>query len=205
MKVLIQVLTVIILLASCSNNNNSPIPPADNNILPLKVGNSWTYTTISYSQNGQIQDSGTLVETVASTKLMDGKTFFRITDNLGGELSFRNEDDKTVQIDDDNSVSIFFKIVDVDSTKYLTEPWQVNNCTGQALKFGFTGSFNFDGYDCLKNEEILVNCNGEPDTKYIYYVKPGIGLIKWDEYLYINNGSALYHYYSQDIRSYSLH
>jgi hypothetical protein len=204
MKNIILFLLLLPILVSCTRNSASPSSNSNSEIIPLKVGNSWTYTQINFNQDGTIKDSGSIVETVTSTENVNGNTFFRVTNSFGGDWLFRNADSKTVELSDANGLSIFLKIVDSDSAEYYKGAWHINGCDGTALGFGFTSIYKVNSYDCFKNEHILIDCNGNNDTKYVFYFKPGIGLIRWDEALYKHPSNDLYYYSRLNIRSYNL-
>ena len=192
------------ILVSCSRNTVSPSNNSNSEIIPLKVGNNWTYTQISFNQDGTIKDSASIVETVTSTENVNGNTFFHVTNSFGGDWLFRNADSKTVELIDSNGLSTFLKIVESDSAEYYRGTWPLNGCNGTALGFGFASIYNINSYDCFKNVHILIDCNGNNDTKYVFYFKPGIGLVRWDQALYKYPSNDLYYYSRLDIRSYDI-
>jgi hypothetical protein len=195
---------LLLILFSCTKNNDSPSNIIDLEIIPLKVGNSWTYTQINFNENGTIKDSASIVETVTSTENVNGNTFFHVTNSFGGDLLFRNADSKTVELIDGNGLSTFLKIVDSDSAEYYRGAYHLNGCDGIAVGIGFTSIYNINSHDCFENDHVLIDCTGNNDTKYVFYFKPGIGLIRWDQASYKHPGNNLYHYSRLDLRSYNL-
>src|SRR5689334_12062325 len=75
-------LVVLLLILSCTKNSNSPLNSNNLQIIPLKVGNSWTYTQMSFNEDGSVKDSTSIVETVTSTEIVNGTIFFHVTDSL---------------------------------------------------------------------------------------------------------------------------
>jgi hypothetical protein len=204
MKRAFRLILFVLIVVSCTKNITSPPIPSNIEIIPLRVGNSWTYTQISFNQDGTIKDSASIVETVTATENVNGDTFFHVTNNFGGDLLFRNADNETVELMDGNGLSTFLKIVDVDSSEYYRGIYHLNGCDGTAVGIGFTGTYKIGSYDCFKNNHLLIDCSGNYDTKYVFYFKPAIGLIRWDEASYKQPGNDLYFYSRLDLRSYDI-
>jgi hypothetical protein len=204
MKTTFLFILLLLIVVSCTKNSDSFSNNSDVEIIPLKVGNNWTYAQISFNVDGSVKDSTSIVETVTSTENVNGNTYFHITNGFGGDLLFRNADSKTVELIDGNGLSTFLKIVDSDSVEYYRGAYHLNGCDGTAVGIGFTSICNVSSYDCFRNDHILIDCSGNYKVKYQFYFKPGLGLIRWDEASYQQPGNYLYYYSRLDIRSYDI-
>jgi hypothetical protein len=68
----------LLILVSCVKNSDSPSNNSVSEIIPLKVGNNWTYTQISFNTDGTVTDSVSIIETVTSIENVNGDTFFHV-------------------------------------------------------------------------------------------------------------------------------
>jgi len=71
------VIAIPLLSLACKNNPVDSNPPVVH-IIPMKVGNSWTYAQTNYDTLGNITSSGEFKFLVAKDSLIAGKTFFAV-------------------------------------------------------------------------------------------------------------------------------
>ena len=176
------------------DNSNAP------SIFPMQTGNSWIYqdsifdasgkAVLSYSDSAFISD-----QTITS----NGYNFHAFNDSLGwfGANSFIAVDGSNASLfvlDSLNATSsyLFFTIAAPDPLSSETD----------AL-YSFTMTFNVKGFSCYKNLEQVKDENGNIIYANVYYVSPGIGVVRIEEYSPNPDSKALYLDYSQTLKSYN--
>ena len=176
------------------DNSNAP------SIFPMQTGNSWIYqdsifdasgkAVLSYSDSAFISD-----QTITS----NGYNFHAFNDSLGwfGANSFIAVDGSNASLfvlDSLNATSsyLFFTIAAPDPLSSETD----------AL-YSFTTTFNVKGFSCYKNLEQVKDENGNIIYANVYYVSPGIGVVRIEEYSPNPDSKALYLDYSQTLKSYN--
>jgi len=79
MAVIMAVSTAVVI--GCSDDDDNPVSSQSNVLMPLDVGNSWTYRQITFQypdNSSSISDKGM---TISKDTLRDGETWFRIGDD----------------------------------------------------------------------------------------------------------------------------
>ncbi len=176
------------------DNSNSP------SIFPMQTGNSWIYqdsifdasgkAVLSYTDSAFISD-----QTIAS----NGYTFHAFNDSLGwfGAASYVAVDGYNASLfvlDSLNAVSpyLFFTMSAPDPAASEAD----------AL-YSFATTFNVNGFSCYKNLEQVKDENGNIIYANVYYVSPGIGVVRIEEYSPNPDSKVLYLDYSQTLKSYN--
>ena len=86
-----------------------------------------------------------------------------------------------------------------------TDSFVSSDAESDAL-YGFNTTFNINGFTCYKNLENIADADGNVIYANVYYVSPGIGVVRIEEYSPNPNSTtnALYLDYSQTLKSYKL-
>jgi hypothetical protein len=192
----------IFFLAACTDTGS--LPKSDfNALVPLAIGNNWTYEYTQYKEDGSISSSSQIIESIDSIKSIAGGDFFLMTDYHGGDFLFRNVGNRIVEAYNGFKVVPFFRILTQDGAKYYTDVWDMGNCNGEVAYYGFTGNYDILSYDCIKDVQINWRCDKTISTKWVYYIKQGIGIIRVEKYVENASGDS-YLYSTQDLKSYDL-
>lgn len=210
MRKIIFLAVVISFFLSCSKSNNNSTPPASSNgLIPLSVGNYWKFIKTNYdSISGAATDSLFDEIDIVAQITINGTTYYQqnqtsIT-NINGGSFFINLDSNTVQKIDSATQYTFFQRVSVDSTSI--DSWAdtvTSRCKGSNYLYGFTTTTNINNYNCLRNAIDVYDCTGLNFEKWVYYLKPGLGLVRILHYVLKNNGT-FYLQFSETLQAYHI-
>jgi len=194
LKLIVLILPLSIYLLACTkeNNTNNPTDTPDKNLIPLKEGNNWNYLYYNYDDNGNLQGTTHWFDSIVSTIPHDGNTYYAARWNI------RNVDTNTVEVKRDNGrIEIFFKRVFTDSTVIYTDTLSPFDNTVRKL-VAYATPVNILGYSCIKNE-VVTTTMGVTVEKNVTYIKPGIGIVRYE--FYYGNTNLIDRF---DLVSYSL-
>jgi len=171
-------IVTILILTNCHDNSTNPIDDSLNDtIIPLKVGNYWVYQS---NEVGNINRRDTIMVTLK--KQINGKDWY-----LFGEIYVRNEKDGLWMIDPEapNKTPVLI-------LKYpgkVGDQWNVSNDEKTKILSTDTGIEVLGKMysHCYLYEDIILE-NGNISEKTKIYIKPGIGIVKTEEY---NNAGGL--------------
>lgn len=138
-------------------------------------------------------------------------TFYAYNDSLGwfgtgGYIAVDASNTALYGLDSLNASSpyLFFALVPYDgytigSRQDFTNP----SCIGVDALYGFATTYTVNGYTCYKTLEDVKDCNGNIIYADVYYVSPGVGVVRIEEYSPIPSSTtnALYLDYSQTLKS----
>ncbi len=197
-----SIIIFLFMLEACTKTvDNSSVDSSNSaSIFPMQTGNSWVYqdsifdakgkTVLNYTDTAFIAD-----QTIAS----NGYIFHAFNDSLGwfGANSYIAVDGSNASLfvlDSLNAVSpyLFFTITAPDP----------GSSEADAL-YSFATTFNVNGFSCYKNLEQVKDENGNIIYANVYYVSPGIGVVRIEEYSPNPDSKALYLDYSQTLKSYN--
>ncbi|HEY1113274.1 MAG TPA: hypothetical protein VGE66_06915 [Chitinophagaceae bacterium] len=196
MKCLCILLCCIALLPACKKEmavKEAPRPARQDGLWPLALQNEWTYKRTFYEPDGKEESSfsGEQIK-ITDTLNVRGQLYFR--DKQTG-YTLTNVGMNSVRgIAMDSSLTdpfaiVFQRVYSNDSTI-----WRMTDgaCAAQESAFqGFGALSNVNGYECLKNERSGRNCNGALTMRYVTYLKPGVGMVRQEEYVPGPNGLVL--------------
>lgn len=209
MKYILFTLFAALLLVNCSKNDSAqPTPPDNSGLMPLKTGNSWSYTKVNFDSAGNRKDSSyDEIDIVSSTTINNVGYYFQVQHSIfiNGNSFFLNTDSNTVSKIDSATQYIFFKrITSGDST--LVDSWKdtvTSRCTGKNYLYAFSGSYTINSHTCLKNMVLVNDCTGSSFEKWVYYLQPHLGLVRIEHYVTDVHGN-FYLQFSEDLKNYSI-
>jgi hypothetical protein len=212
MKKILFSLWMIALITGCSKSggaksnsgNNGNSGSGNNNstaLFPLAQGNVWNYRLKTYNpSNGALLDSNNFTLTVNGTATANGTTYYDLVNSLDkSSLWLANLSATTLgSIDSVNGLSYYtsFATGSGDSAESAGS-WPVtvsSSCTGTAKLYGYysdTTLVNLDGTTysgSIKNVVVIYNCSSEKVMAQVYFIKQGVGLVRYVQYLYSPNG-----------------
>ncbi|OIQ95998.1 hypothetical protein GALL_219950 [mine drainage metagenome] len=202
----------VIIIAGCSKTaDNNAASNSATSLWPLKAGNSWVYQDSSYDATGALTDSYSDSTFITNqTTNSNGINFFGLNDSTGwfGTTSFAGVDGSNTSLYLMDSINtdayVFFSLNPpdgylTDSTDFESNP---SNAGSDGL-YGFKNTFTINGFTCYKNQENVTDENGNITYATVYYVSPGVGVVRIEEYSTDTN-NVLYLDYSQTLKSYKL-
>jgi hypothetical protein len=189
MNKILYLFILSILALSCDKGPNpSNTPTISNGLMQLAVGNFWNYVKINYDSNtGLPIDTSSDRITILAQITVDTTTYFQQVQNsitnINSGSFFYNADSNTLRKIDSAINYVFFKRVSTDSVLIDSWPDTVSShCKGVNLLYGFTDSTQVDGYNCLRNAVYVTDCTGFNFQTWVYYLKPGLGLVRIQHY-----------------------
>jgi hypothetical protein len=97
-KYIIAAFLFALLLIGCKKDDtNNTTTPGNDPLMPLKIGNTWTYSNTEYAENGSATATSTLTLIASGQKKYFGKDYFIIanaSDLTDTVFAFRSEKDK---------------------------------------------------------------------------------------------------------------
>lgn len=196
MKILniILFLIIITLVQSCSDINNSPVDEITKDIIPLAVGNTWSYHTSLYDTAGNVFKELNSSREITGDTLIDNITWYYYETNAwfcsifkdGYHIydpyrtdSLRNLLNYKYPCAAGDKYSYYYEVAKIDTQ--ITVPAGTFNCIMYTLRM-----------------------QTPMDFAYIdFFIKPGVGYIKTIEYSFTENRS-LYVYDISELLSWEL-
>jgi hypothetical protein len=186
---------------SGNNGNNGSGNNTNTTLFPLAQGNVWNYRLKTYNPTtGALLDSSSFTLTVNGTATAGANTYFKLVNSLDNSTLWLADLSATTlgSIDSVNGVSYYtlFATGSGDSTTSASS-WPVtvsNTCTGTAKLYGFysdTTLVNLDGTTytgSIKNVVVVYDCSADKVLAQVYFVKPGVGLVRYVQYIYSSDG-----------------
>ncbi|GEM_PF-2509214 len=186
---------IIILFFSIScTKEDSPITPPPSTpadvLMPLHVGNSWTYFVKQVNRNGVVLDSGTAIMTITDDSLIGNVTWF----SLGTGSLITNKSDGYWIKDSHGSEFLFYRFPGTVGTLYKT----ADNLNGMLESTHDTLTVPHGNHICYSYQVTQRPPYGNLDVANLYF-QPNIGIIRQEvcdnagfvEYIYLLTGYTL--------------
>jgi hypothetical protein len=202
---------IIALAVSCSKNNNTnnTPPTTSKGLMPLSVGNFWTYTKTNYDSTtgAAISTSSDEIDILAQVSV-NNITYYQqnqlsIT-NIPSASFFVNIDSNTLSKIDSATQYTFFKRVATDSE--AVDSWAdtvTSRCKGHNYLYAFTDTTVINGYNCLRNVVYVNDCTGLNFEQWVYYLQPGLGFVRIQHYVLKQSGT-FYLQFTEDLTNHHL-
>lgn len=199
------IILVLFLLTACPDDDNNP----ENNveIIPLEIGNIWTYQYTFSSEDDSAKVYYESVNEVVNDTLVDDKTYYLIefNDVLSSEISLNGVDgfyfNNLIKYEDDDVLQYKYPCEIGDTWDRIELDELTNQKTVTVVK-----SLNakvivpYGEFECIEYERNRESIIRSTDTLFFlehFYLKPGLGLIKSIQ-LYKNTFDAEYEVYRID-------
>jgi hypothetical protein len=208
---LLFVICATLVLSSCSKSgsNNSGSGGSGNNsaptLFPLALNNTWNYKLKSYNTaTGAVTDSSFFTLSITGKVSANGNTYYQFqnsvdTTTIGLLASLSNNTLGSIDSAYGLNYYTFFASGSGDSTQTVSS-WPVvvsvngATCEGTNRLYAYysdTTLINEDGIvytQSLKNVIITYSCSGAKMYANVYFVKQGVGLVRFSKYIYNANG-----------------
>lgn len=203
-------LTIAAVLVSCSKNN-SPAPPATtigaDGLMPLAVGNQWTYKMSFYdSASGTVKSTTTDAINIIQQTTVNDTTYFQQVQSSKletWESFYLNTDSNTLVKIDSAARYTFFKRVSSSSPINSWKDTVSARCIGENTLNAYTGDTTIGSYTgCLKNIVTTTDCTDQAFQQYVYYLQPGTGIVRIEHYLIKNDNVTWYLDYTEDLTAF---
>ena len=208
-KTIIKLFPVLILaiLASCSksSSNSSSVNNTTTPLFPLKPNNSWYYKLKTYNPStGALLDSSYFTLSITGSVTENGNTYFEFQNSLDPSnptliAALNNTTLGSVDSAYGVNYHTFFVSGTGDSTQSISSwPDSVTSngstCEGTDKLYGYyadTTLINEDGIEytnSIKNIIETYDCSGNKYIASVYFVKQGVGLVRYAVYVYSAGG-----------------
>jgi hypothetical protein len=210
-----------ILTFSChkitSPNNSNPGNSATA-LWPLGYGNVWYYNDSSFSDTSAVITTPTAhyldtISVITQGENSGGLYFYGLNNPNGwfGTGSYIAVDPTNTSVYEWDSLSgepyyTFFETASQDGTylgsgtDYTTNP----ACPITSTQYGFASTTTIGAYTCQANIIYTVNCNNVTIETTAYYLAPGVGPVRIEDYALDTATNQMYLDYSQTLTSYNL-
>lgn len=196
----------LIFFGSCHKETDRPDKPIkQNGLWPLNFNNEWNYRRFFYNNDGTVRSYSDEQTKITDTITVEGQLHFG--DKITGQF-LANIDSNTVRSTAgsyqlNHPYSVLFKRVFINDTII----WSIDdqNCNSNLSFRSYTDIVNVNGYDCLRNERLTKKCDGTINAKEVFYLKPGVGLVKFEEYVLEPGTAKLVLRIGVELRSYKLY
>ncbi len=193
-------------LAACSQKTTST-PSARfgvKGLMPLAVGNRWNYKRTFYdSATGNASSTGTEQINIVAEIIVNDTAYFQQTQNeipLSPGSFFSNVDTNTVIQTDSANRYTFFKRTSYDAQVSTWPDTVTRRCPGHNVLTAYAGDATIGSYpNCLKNIVLVNDCTGQDFEKWVYYLKPAVGLVRVEHYKIKNDNTTWYPDFTDDL------
>ena len=166
----------------------------------MQTGNSWVYQDSIFDANGKTVLNYTDTAFIADqTIASNGYTFHAFNDSLGwfGASSY-------IAVDGSNtSLYVLDSLQATSSYLFFTIATPDPSSSETDALYSYSTTFNVNGFTCYKNLEQVKDEDGNITYANVYYVSPGIGVVRIEEYSPNPDSKVLYLDYSQTLKSYN--
>lgn len=211
MKKLLFIFLTSTIIFSCSgnddNSSNSNGTPQENYLMPLKVGNNWTYNYITYNENGvQVSSSTEIFKDVSITKINNFEYHKILLPQTNGEIAYnlRNLDASTIEgftssanTGQSQLMTMFKK---VNTTQVINQEQTSNRIETFTA---YPEQYNINGKPAYKVSD-EVKENGITTSIIDYYLSPGVGYVRMERRRKKTNSTVLYTDELYSLQSYQL-
>ena len=205
----------IVLFFGCSknisNSNNNGFICTTSSLWPLKAGNAFLYQDSVFDANNNVIESFSDSAYITNqTVNINGSVFYGINDSLGwfgtgSYVTVGSSNTSLYMLDSANASSAYIFFAEAPGDSYLiasSKDFSNPNCISTDALYGFATTYTIKGYTCYKSVETITDCNNAVTYALVYYVSPGAGIVRIEEYSQNpSNTSQLYLDYSQTLVS----
>lgn len=198
MKKLFFIFLTSTIIFSCSrndNDDNSNNTTQESYLMPLKIGNNWTYNYTTYDQNGSTTSNSSVIFKDVKVVTKNNKDFHKLTISSGVAddlaFNFRNEDKLNV-IGFTSSTSGQSEVLNmfrkVTSTQIINQTSSGNNSetfTAYPEEYNINGKVAYKVSDEIKESGVIQEITD-------YYLTPGVGYVKIERRQKKSNSSNFY-------------
>jgi hypothetical protein len=201
-------------VVSCNKNSSGPnAGHGPNALFPLTAGDTWYYDDSTFNNTAALTGYTPDTVTINSHQLTDnaGNIYTGITDPHGwfdGSYILVDPGNSAVYEVDSPAYSpyVLFQTVGQDGVVGTGADYSNPGCPIQSIQYGYANPVMVANYSCLKNAEVVTDCNNVIREEVISYLSPGVGVVRIEDYLSDStNGNKLYEDYSQTLTNKVLH
>ena len=171
LSILVALLAGTMIIGGCGDDDSPAAPSSSALLMPMAMGNTWTYASQEYDTNAQLRDSKTVINTVVADTMIKGERWY-----------FLNNDRATPT--KTTSDGVYYWDMEANTARlYLASPAMVGSSytkgnqryTVSSPSVSVTvpaGTFNA--------VQILATDSNIPSVSSLIWVAPGVGLVKME-------------------------
>jgi hypothetical protein len=201
------------MLHACTKSVDSATSvTGDPALLPLQAGNHWNYQDSIFDASGKVLAAYSDSSFISNQSVSyNGINFYAFNDSLGwfgasGYLGVDAANNALYELDSLNAPSpyLFFSLSPADGFLIGSSSYTDSTKNEFDALYGYAATFKINGYTCYKNIEQISDESGNVTYATVYYVSPGVGIVRVEEYSLAADNKTLYLDYSQTLRSYQV-
>lgn len=198
----------VLFTVACNKTSGPSAGYGPNSLFPLTNGDTWYYNDSAFNDSGLlVAYPDTMVATKATYTDASGTVYLGLQNPYGWFLG------SYIAVDPSNTA-----VYEVDSPAF--QPYEmfalVNQdepiapasvdysnpaCPITYNQIGYANPVQVDGNSCYENVELITNCNNTVLEQTNYYLSPGVGVVRIEDYVTDTVGGAnkFYEDYSQTL------
>jgi len=178
-KFCLIILLVVLVVFACSNEENpvNTVETGSDGLIPLKIGNSWTYQATIYDLDSNITFEGTYLQEVFASFVSDNLTWYYIDKEPEAEQypRYTNKEDGYYELYNKNEIGkLMFKYPCNKGDNYI-----FNGPTIRVSSIDTNITTTLGNFNCILYRRQVFDYNAPP--QYIvteWYISPEIGVIR---------------------------
>ena len=176
-------LSLLILISCTKESETPPRPIRQDGLWPLNFNNEWNYKRVFYKSDGSVESFSEEQTKITDTITVKGQLYFG--NKTTGQFLTNSSPDAVRGIAMDSSLTDPFAIIFQRVFNNDTIIWRIDDpgCVNNQTFRGYTGVTVVNGFECIRNERLSISCNGTIRHREVFYLKPGLGLVKFEEYV----------------------
>lgn len=204
----ILVAAATLVIVSCNKTSGPSAGYGPNSLFPLTNGNTWYYTDSAFNDSGLTAAyPDTMVATKATYTDASGTVYLGLHNPYGWFLgSYIAVDPTNTAIYEVDSPAfqpyMMFALVNSDGPVANPSVDYTNPaCPITYNQIGYAAPVTLYGNSCYENVEVITNCNNLVLEQTNYFVSPGTGVVRIEDYVTDTVGGAnkFYEDYSQTL------
>lgn len=195
---------------SCNKTSGPTAGYGPNSLFPLTSGDTWYYNDSAFNDSGLlVAYSDTMVATKATYTDASGTIYLGLQNPIGWfQGSYIAVEPNNTAIYEVDSPAfqpyIMFALVNQDGPiAPASVDYSNPSCPITYNQIGYANPVQAYGNSCYENVELITDCNNVVLEQTNYFVSPGVGVVRIEDYLTDTVGGAnkLYEDYSQTLTS----
>ena len=209
------IVIVSLLVISCSKHNSGPSAGyGPNSLFPLTAGDTWYYVDSTFTDSGfQQRYLDTMVATKNAFTDAAGTVYLEMNNPNGWyDASYIAVDPSNYAVYEADSLTgmqpyTMFATVSQDGSIGSYQDISNPGCPINYTQYGYAAPVMVGTYSAYKNSEVVVDCHQTLLEETDYYLSPGIGVVRVDDFLTDTTGGVnnFHEDYSQTLTGTVLH
>ncbi|HWB94325.1 MAG TPA: hypothetical protein VG605_20870 [Puia sp.] len=183
---------------ACKKSSGPSAGYGASSLFPLTNGDTWYYIDSSFSDTGGAPEAylDTMVATKATYTDASGTIYLGMNNPngwFGGSYIAVDPNNSAVYEVDSPSFHPYIMFAMVNSDGPIARPSYDNSnpaCPITYNQIGYASPVQIKGFNCYENAETITDCNNTVLEQTNYFVSPGVGVVRIEDYYTDTTGGA---------------